>query len=42
MKAQLIDISISGTKNIQIKKVDQFYLNTPFHFHKYCELVWIK
>ena len=42
MKAQLIDISISGTKNIQIKKVDQFFLNTPFQFHKYCELVWIK
>lgn len=42
MKAQLIDVSLSGTKTIQIKKVDQFYLDTPFHFHHLCELVWVE
>lgn len=42
MKPQLIDVSLSGTRTIQIKKVDQFYLDTPFHFHNLCELVWVE
>lgn len=42
MKAQLIDVSLSGIKSIQIKKVDQFFLDTPFHFHHLCELVWVE
>ncbi len=42
MKAQLIDIGLSGSKTIQIKKVDQFYLDTPFHFHPFCEMVLVE
>jgi AraC-like DNA-binding protein len=42
MKPQLIDVNLSGTKTIQIKKVDQFYLDAPFHFHHLCELVWVE
>jgi AraC-like DNA-binding protein len=42
MKAQLIDVGVSGSKNIHIKKVDEFFLDTPFHFHQLCELVWIE
>ena len=42
MKAQLIDINLSGTKTIHIKNVEQFFLNAPFHFHHLCELVWIE
>lgn len=40
MKPQLIDITFKDT--IQIKKVDKFYLDNPFHFHHLCELVWIE
>lgn len=42
MKAQLIDVNLSGTRTIRIKKVNQFFLDTPFHFHHLCELVWIE
>jgi len=42
MKPQLIDVNLSGTKTIQIKKVDQFYLDAPFHFHHLCEIVWVQ
>jgi len=42
MKPQLIDVNLSGTKAIQIKNVDQFYLDAPFHFHHLCELVWVQ
>lgn len=42
MKPQLIDVNLSGAKTIQIKKVDQFYLDSPFHFHHLCELVWVE
>jgi len=42
MKPQLIDVNFSGTKTIQIKKIDQFYLEAPFHFHHLCELVWVQ
>jgi len=42
MKAQLIDVDLSSSKNIHIKKVDTFFLDTPFHFHHLCELVWVE
>lgn len=42
MKPRLIDIPLSGKRAIQVKKVDQFYLDAPFHFHELCELVWIE
>lgn len=42
MKAQLIDVVLSGKRTIQIKKVDKFFLDSPFHFHQLCELVWVE
>ncbi|WP_315821523.1 hypothetical protein [Paraflavitalea speifideaquila] len=42
MKAQYLDVGLAGAKTIQIKKVDQDYLDTPFHFHQSCELVLIE
>jgi AraC-like DNA-binding protein len=43
MKPQLIDTGLaSHAKTIQIKRVDQFYLDVPFHFHHLCELVWVE
>lgn len=42
MKAQLIDVSFENKRTIQLKKVDKFYLDNPFHFHHLCELVWIE
>lgn len=42
MKAQFIDISAAGKKVFQIKKLSQQYFDTPFHFHRHCELVWIE
>lgn len=42
MKAQLIDVDLSSSKNIHIKEVDTFFLDTPFHFHNLCELVWVE
>lgn len=42
MKPQLIDVNPKDSKTIQIKKVDRFYLDGPFHFHHLCELVWIE
>jgi AraC-like DNA-binding protein len=42
MKAQLIDIGLSHSKKIHIKKVDKFFLDEPFHFHHLCELVWVE
>jgi len=42
MKPHLINIAFENKSTIQIKKVDQFHLNSPFHFHQLCELVWIE
>ncbi|TZF85840.1 helix-turn-helix transcriptional regulator (plasmid) [Pedobacter sp. BS3] len=42
MRPQLIDTPSSGKNTIQIKKVDTFFLESPFHFHHLCELVWIE
>lgn len=42
MKAQLINVPFENKHTIQLKKVDQFFLDNPFHFHHLCELVWIE
>ncbi|MBX3255729.1 MAG: helix-turn-helix domain-containing protein [Chitinophagaceae bacterium] len=42
MKAELIDVNLTGSNSIRIKKVNQHYLNAPFHFHSSCELVWVE
>lgn len=42
MKAQLIDVAFENKRTIQVKKVNKFYLDNPFHFHHLCELVWIE
>lgn len=42
MKAQLINVPFENKHTIQLKEVDQFYLDNPFHFHHLCELVWIE
>lgn len=42
MKAQLIESGLNKKKHILIKKVNQFYLDIPFHFHNSCELVLIE
>lgn len=42
MKAQLVNVDLKGKRTIQIKKVDQFHLDSFFHFHHLCELVWIE
>lgn len=42
MKARLIDAGLNSLKTIRVKNVEQFYLDTPFHFHEACEIVLIK
>lgn len=42
MKARLIDAGLPSLKTIRIKNVEQFYLDTPFHFHDACEMVLIE
>lgn len=42
MKPKLIDVLPMNKHTIQLKKIDEFYLETPFHFHQLCELVWIE
>lgn len=42
MKAQLIDVPFENKHTVQLKKVDKFFLDNPFHFHHLCELVWIE
>ena len=43
MKAELIiDAPILDTKQIWIKKVIKPHFDHPFHFHQFCELVWIE
>jgi len=41
MKPLLIDKKSVLTNSINIKEVDQFYLNSPFHFHDAYEMVLI-
>ncbi|MEO6000483.1 MAG: AraC family transcriptional regulator [Chitinophagaceae bacterium] len=43
MKAELIiDAPIINKKEIWIKKVNQPHFDHPFHFHQFCELVWVE
>lgn len=42
MKAQLIDVALRSQRTIQIKKIDEFYFESLFHFHQLCELVWVE
>ncbi len=42
MKSQFIDVKLAGKKTIQIKNINQQYLDSPFHFHHLCELVWVE
>jgi len=42
MKAQFIEVGPPATKTIHIKKINTDYLQSPFHFHELCELVWIQ
>lgn len=42
MKSQFIEVKLAGKKTIQIKNINQQYLDSPFHFHHLCELVWIE
>lgn len=41
MKPTLLDLGSTKLNPIHIKIVDVPYLDTPFHFHPYCELVLI-
>ncbi len=43
MKAELIiDAPIIDKKEIWIKKVNKPHFDHPFHFHQFCELVWVE
>lgn len=42
MKPVLINESITANRLIFIKRIDAPYLDTPFHFHDNCELVFIE
>lgn len=43
MKAELIiDAPIINKKEIWIKKVIKPHFDHPFHFHQFCELVWVE
>lgn len=43
MKAELIvDAPIIDKKEIWIKKIHKPHFDHPFHFHQFCELVWIE
>src|SRR5436190_23433571 len=42
MKARIMDSGINEEKSIHIKKIDQFFLNSPFHFHNNCEIVLVE
>ncbi len=42
MKPQLININLDGESTIRVKKIEHSNLDTPYHFHNLCELVWIE
>lgn len=43
MKPELIiDAPILNTKQIWVKKINKPHFDHPFHFHEFCELVWVK
>lgn len=37
-----VDVGITANQLIHIKKIDTSHLDTPFHFHPNCELVYIE
>lgn len=42
MKARLMDTGLHADKAFRVKYVDEFYLNSTFHFHNACEMVLIE
>ncbi|TAN00326.1 MAG: AraC family transcriptional regulator [Chitinophagaceae bacterium] len=42
MKPILIDERITANKLLHIKTIDSPYLNSPFHFHDNCEMIYIE
>src|SRR3954447_18645932 len=42
MKARLIDTGLHANRQFRLKTVDEYYLNSPFHFHEACEIVLIE
>lgn len=42
MKARLIDTGLGVNRQFRVKQVDEYFLNSPFHFHESCEIVLIE
>ncbi|HEY9256621.1 AraC family transcriptional regulator [Chitinophaga sp.] len=42
MKARLIDTGLDANRQFRVKHVDEYFLNSPFHFHESCEIVLIE
>lgn len=42
MKAKLIEIATLQASSIAVKKIKANHFTTPFHFHDYCELNYVK
>lgn len=42
MKARLIDTGLDASRQFRVKEVDEYFLNSPFHFHDTCEIVLIE
>ncbi|WP_160714981.1 AraC family transcriptional regulator [Chitinophaga solisilvae] len=42
MKARLMDTGLHASRQFRVKQVDEYFLNSPFHFHDTCEIVLIE
>lgn len=42
MKARLMDTGLGANRQFRVKHVDEYFLNSPFHFHESCEIVLIE
>lgn len=42
MKARLLDTGLHADRPFRVKLVDEYYLDSPFHFHDACEMVLIE
>ena len=42
MKARLIELAPQHASSITVKKIQSSHFETPFHFHDYCELNYVK
>ncbi len=42
MKARLIETGLDANRQFRVKQVDEYFLNSPFHFHDTCEIVLIE